>query len=401
MWMLKYKFDEEEYLVKYKTRLIARDDMQYIKQDTYAAILAARMFRILMIVVVAFDLETRQYDAINAFANNSIDETIYCKFSERWFDYCSDDQNWKNINVLLLLQRTLYDLKQSSILWYKHLWQALIDMKFNFIFEVKCLFIFKNTHLLLFFFVNDIVLLYDSRYTIQVDLFQFKLFDRFEMRNLEKLKWFLSIHVIRRRIKRLLFLSQKSYIDKLIIKFNINMTFKTSSTLLHEDETIRNEKHIISQKIISYQQRVESIDFAAIITRSDVTHAASKLSKFLTNSSKIYSNMTNRTLKYLDHTKKLIIQYVDHIQNLKKNNIFFVSNDAFFADDLIIRYSSQDYDFKLFNDMMYWKTNKRHTITISSTEVELLALSATEKEWIWWTRFFEAIHLDLDHLLFI
>jgi hypothetical protein len=80
MWIFKYKFDEKKYLVKYKIKLIIRDDMQFIKQNTYAAIFAAKIFRVFMIVVVAFDFEIKQYDAINVFANNSIDEIIYCKF---------------------------------------------------------------------------------------------------------------------------------------------------------------------------------------------------------------------------------------------------------------------------------------------------------------------------------
>ena len=32
-----------------------------------------------MIIVIVFELNTRQYDAINAFANNDIDEFIYYK----------------------------------------------------------------------------------------------------------------------------------------------------------------------------------------------------------------------------------------------------------------------------------------------------------------------------------
>jgi hypothetical protein len=55
----------------------------------------------------------------------------------------------------------------------------------------------------------------------------------------------------------------------------------------------------------------------------------------------------------------------------------------------------------LFHDMMNWKANKQHTITINFIEVKLLVLSITEKKWIWWMRFFKAIHFDWDHLFFI
>ena len=59
MWIFNYKFDEEGYLTKYKARLVARGDFQKTNQDTYAATLAARIFRALMAVVATFDLERR------------------------------------------------------------------------------------------------------------------------------------------------------------------------------------------------------------------------------------------------------------------------------------------------------------------------------------------------------
>jgi hypothetical protein len=57
--MFKYKFDEDDYLIKYKIRLCVREDLQRIDQDTYAAILIARIFRALMTLAAAFDLKTR------------------------------------------------------------------------------------------------------------------------------------------------------------------------------------------------------------------------------------------------------------------------------------------------------------------------------------------------------
>jgi hypothetical protein len=70
--------------------------------------------------------------------------------------------------------------------------------------------------------------------------------------------------------------------------------------------------------------------------------------------------------------------------------------DAVFADDPIIRYSTEGYLFKLFNGLIDWRLTKQKTVTILSTEAELLALSHAAKEVIWWKRFFKAIQLDLE-----
>ncbi len=56
-WVFKYKFDINDYLKKFKTRLCVKKNLQSIEQNTYAAMLAAKTFRVLMIISIAFDLD--------------------------------------------------------------------------------------------------------------------------------------------------------------------------------------------------------------------------------------------------------------------------------------------------------------------------------------------------------
>ena len=79
MFIFKYKFDEDDFLTKYKIRLIVRNDQQIIQSNIYAVILAARIFHVLITIIAAFELKTRQFDAVNVFVNNFINETIYCR----------------------------------------------------------------------------------------------------------------------------------------------------------------------------------------------------------------------------------------------------------------------------------------------------------------------------------
>ncbi len=131
IWIFKYKFDIDDYLKKFKTRLSVRNDLQSIDQNTYAATFAAKTFRALMIISTAFDLKIWQYDAVNAFINNKIDEELYNEDSNEFFrfDYC-----WK-------LNKALYELKQVSILWYRNLITILKNLRLQSISEVNCLFV--------------------------------------------------------------------------------------------------------------------------------------------------------------------------------------------------------------------------------------------------------------------
>jgi Reverse transcriptase (RNA-dependent DNA polymerase) len=102
-WVFKYKLDTDGYLTKFKARLCVRGDLQSTEQDTYAATLAVRTFRALMAISAAFDLEIRQFDAINAFVNSKLNEDIYCYSPE---GYQRAGSCWH-------LLRALYGLKQS------------------------------------------------------------------------------------------------------------------------------------------------------------------------------------------------------------------------------------------------------------------------------------------------
>ena len=181
-WVFKYKFDDQGYFLKYRARLCARGDLQHTETDTYAATLASRTFRALAAIIAAFDLKTRQYDAVNAFANSQIDEPTYCYLPEGFK---------RSQKTLLLLNRALYGLKQSPALWYKHFSTTLIKLGLDPIPGVECL--FTNQYLMVFFFVDDIVTIYDRRYKHQVDTFQTQLFKAYEMRYLGELEWFLGI----------------------------------------------------------------------------------------------------------------------------------------------------------------------------------------------------------------
>ena len=184
-WVFRYKFDDQNYLLKHKVKLCVRGDFQQTEQNTFVVTLALRIFRVLMTIVAAFDLEIKQYDAINTFVNSDIDEPTYCISFDEWTDAS---------NKLLSLLKALYGLKQSSALWYKHLLKTLIELDLNRVSEIKCLFI--NDYMLLFFYVNDIAVLYHRNHIKQVDEFQTELFQAYEMRYFEKIQWFLNIRIV-------------------------------------------------------------------------------------------------------------------------------------------------------------------------------------------------------------
>ncbi|KAI0997204.1 hypothetical protein K3495_g10984 [Podosphaera aphanis] len=78
-WIWTYKFDSNGFLTKFKSRLCVRGDLQLpTLQETYAATLAMKTFRAMMALMCAFNLESRQYDLVNAFCNAKLSTPMYC-----------------------------------------------------------------------------------------------------------------------------------------------------------------------------------------------------------------------------------------------------------------------------------------------------------------------------------
>ena len=55
--------------------------------------------------------------------------------------------------------------------------------------------------------------------------------------------------------------------------------------------------------------------------------------------------------------------------------------------------------FKLFGGTIDWQSKRQSTVTTSTTEAELRALSHICAWLLWWSRFFTNIDLDLDQSL--
>jgi hypothetical protein len=148
---------------------------------------------------------------------------------------------------------------------------------------------------------------------------------------------------------------------------------------------------------------VGSLNFATTVIRADAAKASSILAEFMHNPSPKHMDAADHALLYLYGTKSLAIEYSAEKTTMeaiiKELPAPDLNRDAAFADDTKARRSSEGYLLKLFGGPVDWRASKQRTVTTSTTEAELLALSSAAKEAIWWKRFFKGIDLELDHEL--
>ena len=379
IWVFSYKFDEHDRLIKAKARLCVRGDLQHTDLDTYAATLAIRIFRALMAIAAVFNLEIRQYDAVNAFMNSTLDEITYC--------YKPEGFN-QHPGKYYLLRRALYGLKRSPLLWANDFAASLVRLGLEPLPEFSCL--FTNDKIIVFYFVDDIAVLGFESNMSHMLAFERELCKTYEMRILGELKWFLGIRVIRDRNRCKIWLCQDSYIRKIFKRFGKKLDGKHPKTPLPSERLVPNdpEAELDVELRRDFQEATDSINYAAVITRPDIAKAVSNLARFMANPTKKHLEAAYHCIDYLAGTPYYAIEYGGDMENA-----FAMSSDAAFGDHGD-RSSSQAFVVSLFGGAIDWRATKQSTVTTSSTEAELLAMSSAGKELIAWNRFFKQIKFD-------
>ena len=119
------------------------------------------------------------------------------------------------------LRRSIYGLKQSSRQWYLKFHRAVISNEFKMIDEDRCICVkrSKDSFLILSLYVDDILLAENSKEIIIAT--QEWLSSTFEMKDLGEASYVLGVKIYRDRSKRLIGLSQETYIKKVLERFQM------------------------------------------------------------------------------------------------------------------------------------------------------------------------------------
>ena len=100
-----------------------------------------------------------------------------------------------------------------------------------------------------------------------------------------------------------------------------------------------------SFQINLYQQKIDFLMYAAVITHSDIAFAVSQLAYFLTNSESLHQVIINQTFLYLKRYQNLNLQ-------LSEDDKYLIISDALFANNTANHKSFQNYIIKLFRNLV-------------------------------------------------
>jgi hypothetical protein len=205
-----------------------------------------------MAIAAYFNLEIRQYDAVNAFTNAHLLFPVLTALPEGFDDGKSI---WE-------LQRALYSLKTSPLLWYKDLTKTLESFGLTPVLDCNCL--YKSDKLIVFFYVDDFIVMARPAHMAALDEFERKLLKRYEITNLGSLTTFCSINTYRNREPGDMWLSQRDYINAIYHRFPAPKPFtKAPVTPLPLKELVPLTETKNPANLHRYSQIVSSIGYAA------------------------------------------------------------------------------------------------------------------------------------------
>jgi hypothetical protein len=180
----KKKHDE---ILRYKTRWIIRDFEQIEKLDytkIFVSMIKSMSYKTMYVIIAVNDWKIEQMNVKTTFLYDKILEDVYV------VQLTSFEQN---VNQICKLNKTLYDLKQSSRIWFETLIKYLFSLDYvslNVEFNV-----FMKNDIMIVIYVNDLIFTKFNLATI----FWLKnvLNERFKMSDLDFCIYYLNMMIFK------------------------------------------------------------------------------------------------------------------------------------------------------------------------------------------------------------
>ena len=382
-WIYKKKTDADGKVYVYKARLVAKGfrQIQGVDYDeTFSPVAMLKSVRILLAIAAFHDYEIWQMDVKTAFLNGRLTEEVHMVQPEGFVDPA-------NVGKICKLQRSIYGLKQASRSWNRRFDEVVKEFGFIKNFEEACVYKKESGSAVAFLilYVDDILLIgNDVPFLNKVKDY---LNSKFSMKDLGEAAYILGIKIYRDRSRRLIGLSQGTYIDKVVRRFHMEESKKgmlpmATGKLLSKVQSPQNDIEREYMSNVPYASAVGSIMYAMICTRPDVSFALSFTSRHQSDPGKEHWIAVKRILKYLRRTKDLFLVYGGDEELVVKGY-----SDASFDTDPDDSRSQSGYVFTLNGGAVSWKSSKQGSVADSTTEAEYMAASEAAKEGVWIKKF--------------
>ncbi|RVW86311.1 Retrovirus-related Pol polyprotein from transposon RE1 [Vitis vinifera] len=194
------------------------------------------------------------------------------------------------------LHKAIYGLKQAPRAWYHELRQFLLTSGFKNSHSDTSLFVLRSSNhvVYLLVYVDDIILTGSS--DTLVSQFVDYLAQRFSLKDLGPLSYFLGVEVVPHRLGILL--SQRRYIQDLLIQTNMDDAKPVLTPLPTSSTAISLTSGTPLFDPTPYRAAVGSLQYLSL-TRPDISFAVNKMTQFMHQPTSEHWVLVKRILRYL------------------------------------------------------------------------------------------------------
>ena len=283
------------------------------------------------------------------------------------------------------LNKALYGLKQDGRTWYKTLCHTLEKLGFKHAEYDHGVFYSRTSAgtIILAIHVDDCTITGTSQALL--DEHKTRINKCYPMTDLGPISWLLDIQVTRHREAHTITLSQRSYIDSILARFNFTDAKPLSIPMdpnisFSKDQCPTTPDDIASMRHVPYREAIGSLMYASMGTRTAISFTVSTLSQFLDNPGHTHWEAVKRVFQYLLGTKDLQLTFGGGKHGLEG----YTDADGASQEH---RRAISGYAFIIDGGAVSWSSHKQELVTLSTAEAEYVAATHAAKEAIWLCNF--------------
>lgn len=378
MWRFKRKRDATGAISKYKARWVILGNHQihgidYF--DTYASVGVKESLMTLYALTASEDLEMESFDIITAFLTGSMDVPVHSVQVKGFEDQSKD---------ILLLDQSIYGAKQAHRQFNVKLKANLASIGFNSTEVDDSLYSkwvgkdFVHIHM----HVDDGLVISNNPALVKQT--------RYSLSQLYDVKWntqpteHLGIKIHRDRPRRIIHLSQESYLQHVLDRFGMEHSNPVSTPMLNSARlSSASAEDAAAHSEFPYREIVGCLNHAAVNTRPDISHAVSQLAQHSSCYGSIHVTAAKHLLRYIKGTLERGLVFKQHSVSPRLLSGYA---DADYANDVDTRKSTTGYTITVGGFTVCWRSRRKQSVALSTTEAEYMAMGDCAKHLLWFRR---------------
>nr|GEV64240.1 hypothetical protein [Tanacetum cinerariifolium] len=369
-WLWNNKHDEENTVIRNKSRLVAKGYAQKEGvnfEESFAQVARLEAVQLFIAYAAHKSFIVYQMDVKTSFLYGPLKEEVYVNQPDGFVDPYHPDKVYR-------LKKVLYGLKQAPRAWYDELSNFLVSKGFSKGFIDPTLFITKRRGDILLVKIYDDDIIFGFTNPKLSKQFEKLMHSKFEMSMMGELKFFLGIQI--HQSPRGIFINQAKYAQEILIKHGMTScdSFGTPMAMKHLDADLSGTP--VDQT--KYRSMVGELMYLTA-SRLDIVHVTCYCARYQAKPTEKHLTVVKRIFQCLKDTINMGLWYPKDTGF--ELTTFSYSNHTGCLDSR--NSTSGGIQFLGGDKLVSWSSKKQDCTLISSAEAKYVSLSACYAQVLW------------------